>query len=567
MGFGACYLGFEDHINVSLNLQPIQNDYFCLKFSKESMPTHSIPYKNTGYFSKLMCDYLDENPSLAPFYNRFPTLENFRPQFEEKRSQLSLAQRRALAKRIMFQYDDNNISQGTLSNIDLLYEPDTFTVTTGHQLNLFTGPLYFLYKIFSTINLAEKLNKEYPKHYFVPVYWMATEDHDFEEINYFNLFGNKVEWLRDSSGAVGELSTDGMKKVKASLKEKLGAGDNADKLISYFVEAYHKNTNLADATRHLANSMFWEYGLVIIDGNDPELKKAFIPYAEKELTENLSFKAVTETTKKLTDLGFTEQVHPREINLFYLKENLRERIIEQEGRFYVNETDISFSKDEIIKELHEYPERFSPNALLRPLYQEVVLPNLCYIGGGGELAYWFQLKDYFTSVDVPFPILLLRNSALLVPKRLSEKLKKLNIKTDALFIPQHELITKHTRNISPIEIDFSKQKKHLKKQFEGLYKLAKKTDASFLGAVGAQEKKQLNGLENLEKRLMKAQKRNLSEELDRLKNIQNQLFPNQSLQERHLNFSEFYLEYGEDLLDIIKENLDPLDLEFTVLEM
>src|SRR5690606_19894853 len=139
---------------------------------------------------------------------------------------------------------------------------------------------------------------------------------------------------------------------------------------------------------------------------------------------------------------------------FYLKENLRERIIEKEGQFYVNETDITFSKEEILKELHENPERFSPNALLRPLYQEVILPNLCYIGGGGELAYWFQLKDYFEAVQVPFPILLLRNSALLVPKMLSEKMKALNVKVEDLFLPQHELMTKHTQGISKTTIDF-----------------------------------------------------------------------------------------------------------------
>ncbi|MCG2420288.1 bacillithiol biosynthesis cysteine-adding enzyme BshC [Aequorivita sp. F47161] len=531
------------------------------------MATHSISYKKTGYFSKLICDYLDENPSLSSFYNRFPKLENFRAQFEEKRSQLSLAQRRKLAKRIMFQYGDNNLSQSTLSNIDLLYEPDTFTVTTGHQLNLFTGPLYFLYKIFSTINLTEALNKEYPKHYFVPIYWMATEDHDFEEINYFNLFGSKIQWNRDAAGAVGELSTEGLNTVKEILKKKLGPGKNADKLVSYFAQAYQENTNLADATRHLANLMFWEYGLVIVDGNDAELKKEFIPYAEKELTENLGFKMVSETTEKLTALGYPEQVHPREINLFYLTENLRERIIEKEGRFYVNETDIFFSKEEILKELHEKPERFSPNALLRPLYQEVILPNLCYIGGGGELAYWFQLKDYFKKVEVPFPVLLLRNSALLVTKTLSEKLKKLNTGIEELFLPQHELITRHTYNISKIDIDFSKQKEFLKEQFKDLYTLAEKTDASFLGAVGAQEKKQLNGLDNLEKRLLKAQKRKFSEELDRLKNIQNQLFPKQSLQERQLNFSEFYLEHEEELLELLKENLDPLDFNFMVLEL
>ncbi len=514
-----------------------------------------------------MCDYLEQDAVLKPFYNRFPSLENFEQQIEEKRKAFSEEKRHLLAKRIMLQYGDNSLSQSTLSNIDLLKENSTFTITTGHQLNLFTGPLYFLYKIFSVINLCEQLSEKYPKNHFVPIYWMATEDHDFEEINYFELFGKKIAWNRDASGAVGELSVEGLKEVKQQLKKEFGESENGKKLISLFSNAYTKHDNLADATRYLANQLFYHHGLVIVDGNDTELKKCFIPYAEKELTENLSFKEVTKTTKKLVDLGFSEQVHPREINLFYLKENLRERIIKRDGTFFINETDISFSKEDILKELHEHPERFSPNALLRPLYEEVILPNLCYIGGGGELAYWFQLKDYFKQVEVPFPALLLRNSALIVPRTLSEKLKKLNVKLEDLFLPQHELETKHTNEISKFAIDFSKQKHYLQKQFKDLYKIAEKTDKSFLGAVSAQEKKQLNGLEHLEKRLLKAQKRNYSDELDRLVNLQDQLFPNQSLQERHLNFSEFYLENGEDLLDVLKEGLDPLDMRFSVFEL
>ena len=531
------------------------------------MPTYSIPYKDTGYFSKLICDYLEEDDSLKPFYNQFPSLENFGQQIEEKRKNFSQEKRHLLANRIMLQYGDNSLSQSTLSNIDLLKEHTTFTITTGHQLNLFTGPLYFLYKIFSAINLCEKLKEEYPNNHFVPIYWMATEDHDFEEINYFELFGKKISWNRKSSGAVGELSTEGLKEVKQQLKKEFGESENGKKLTSLFSNAYTKHDNLADATRYLANQLFYHHGLVIVDGNDTELKKCFIPYAEKELTENLSFKKVTETTERLVSIGFSEQVHPREINLFYLKENLRERIVERDGIFYVNETEISFSKEEILKELNDHPERFSPNALLRPLYEEVILPNLCYIGGGGELAYWFQLKDYFNEVEVPFPVLLLRNSALIVPKTLSEKLEKLNVKFEDLFLPQHELATKHTNEISKFAISFSKQRNYLQKQFKDLYKVAEKTDKSFLGAVAAQEKKQLNGLDNLERRLLNAQKRNYSNELDRVKNIQDQLFPNQSLQERHLNFSEFYLEYGEDLLDVLKEGLDPLDMRFSVFEL
>ncbi|MCH9659517.1 MAG: bacillithiol biosynthesis cysteine-adding enzyme BshC, partial [Bacteroidetes bacterium] len=417
------------------------------------------------------------------------------------------------------------------------------------------------------INLSEELNKSYPGNRFVPIYWMATEDHDFDEINYFNFNGKKITWERSSGGAVGEMSTDGLASVFEVFEKQLGGGDPADYLKNLFAKGYTEHHTLAEATRYIANELFKEYGLVIVDGNDAQLKKTFIPYAEKELFDNLAYTKVTETTRRLIEVGYGEQVHPREINLFYLTNGVRERIIEKEGRFYVNETDYVFSSEEIRKELHNHPERFSPNALLRPLYQEVILPNLCYIGGGGELAYWFQLQDYFKSVQVPFPMLLLRNSVLLVPVKLSDKLNKLEVETKELFQKQHELTTAFTHKISEVAIDFSELQIHLRKQFEGLYELAKQTDASFLGAVGAQEKKQLKGINNLEKRLLRAQKRKLVDQLERLTQIQDQLFPKQSLQERSVNFSEFYLEYGDSLLQCLKKELRPLSHEFTIITL
>jgi len=542
------------------------------------MSVKTIPYAKTGYFSKLVCDYLSEKPELQSFYNRFPKLKNFEGQFTEKHRSLSgvvtersrsteVTSRTILVKTLNSQYQNLTVSEATQNNINSLSKETTFTITTGHQLNLFTGPLYFLYKIFSVINLSEELNKKHSNNHFVPVYWMATEDHDFDEINYFNLFGKKIQWKRNASGAVGELATDGLEELVKELKSELGASANAQKLSTLFSEAYIKHNNLTDATRYLANELFSDYGLVIIDGNDRDLKQQFIPYAEKELTENLAFNAINKTTEKLEKLGFKRQVNPREINLFYLKENLRERIIEEEGVYKINNTELIFPKEEILKELQEFPERFSPNALLRPLFQEVVLPNLCYVGGGGELAYWFQLKDYFESVEVTFPMLLLRNSVLLVPKRLSKKLEKLNENMEALFLSPYDLEKKHTLQLSDIKIDFSPQRAHLKKQFEDLYEVTKQTDASFIGAVAAQEKKQLNGLDNLEKRLLKAEKRKLADQLNRLTSIQGALFPKESLQERTVNFSEFYLEFGCRLLQDLKDGLEPLVNEFTVLEL
>ena len=529
------------------------------------MPKQYISYLDTGYFSTLMCDYLSQNENTVPFYHRFPELENFEAQLKEKQLSFQTESRTILVNQLKSQYKSCNPSKATVQNIDSLENNTTFTITTGHQLNLFTGPLYFLYKIFDAINLSEQLNKKYPKYHFVPVYWMATEDHDFDEINYFNFKGKKLSWNRASGGAVGELSTEGLHEVFDILQQEWGGSKNAKELLHLFSESYLKHNSLANATRHLANELFKDYGLVIIDGNDAALKKAFIPYAEKELDENLSFKNVTETTQNLVRAGYGEQVHPREINLFYLKEGLRERIIEKEGVFYVNETQISFSKEELVNELQNYPERFSPNALLRPLYQEVILPNLCYIGGGGELAYWFQLKGYFETVAVPFPIVLLRNSVLLVPQKLSEKLEKLGVQVSELFQKQHELESWYTKKVSEITIDFSKQRTHLQQQFKDLYTLAKKTDASFVGAVAAQEKKQLKGLDNLEKRLLKAQKRKLAHQLERLISIREELFPKSSLQERSLNFSELYLEYGKDLLNLLKNELEPLANKFTLM--
>ena len=166
------------------------------------MPTDCIPFKETNYFSSLITDYLDEKADLKPFYNRFPLLENFEAQIEEKQQSYNKSNRSDVVKALMMQYEDLSISSMTLTNIDLLKHGTTFTVTTGHQLNLFTGPLYFFYKIISTINLCKTLKDRYPHYNFVPVYWMATEDHDFAEINFFNFKGKKVQWNRDASGAV-----------------------------------------------------------------------------------------------------------------------------------------------------------------------------------------------------------------------------------------------------------------------------------------------------------------------------------------------------------------------------
>lgn len=530
------------------------------------MPNDCITYQNSGYFSKLIVDYLDEKPELKPLYNRFPSVGNFKDQIIEKGNNFNgndNSKRQILVSEIKNQYSTFEISETTLDHIELLNFPNTFTITTGHQLNLFTGPLYFLYKIVSTINLSKELKTAYPDYNFVPVYWMATEDHDFDEINYFNFRDRKIKWNRESFGPVGRLSTEGLAEVMKQFSDELGIGKNAEYLRELFEKSYLQHSNLADATRFLANELFKNEGLVIVDGDSATLKKLFIPFVREELLRQTSFRKVTETNVHLEQ--YKIQVNPREINLFYIEDDLRERIILENGKYLVNSTSRSFTETEILSELENHPEKFSPNVILRPLYQEVILPNLCYIGGGGEIAYWLELKSNFESNNVAFPILLLRNSVLLSTEKQLHKADKLNLNWSDLFDNQEKLVTRKTKQLSNFDIDFSEQKEHLKKQFEKLTEISNKTDKSFIGAVKAQEAKQIKGLENLEKRLLKAEKRVLSDQLQRIVQLQDELFPNQSLQERRANFSEFYLEYGHDLIEKLLLQLRPLESNFSII--
>ena len=527
------------------------------------MPTDCISYQSSGYFSKLIQDYLDQKPGLQPLYNHFPTLENFEKQIIEKESNFDHANRIPLVTTLKKQYQNINISDATKQNIELLALENTFTITTGHQLNLFSGPLYFLYKIISTINLTKELKSKYPTYNFVPVYWMATEDHDFEEINYFNFKGKKFRWNKESTGPVGRLSTKGLTEFFEIYSKELGSSTNANVLKNLFEDAYLKHENLANATRFLANSLFASYGLVIIDADDTDLKRAFIPFVKDELENQTSFKTVQKTIEQLQN--YSIQVNPREINLFYIEDNLRERIIFEKDKYYVNNTKISFFKDEILKLLENNPEKFSPNVIMRPLYQEVILPNLCYIGGGGEIAYWLELKAFFDTVNITFPILLVRNSVLLATEKQAKKADNLNLSWADLFTKPADLVNTITHKLSGFPIDLAPQKETLEKQFKYLYELADQTDKSFSGAVKAQEAKQKKGLENLEKRLLKAQKRKLDDELQRVTDLQFELFPNQSLQERQTNFSEFYLEKGEQLIPLLIQKLKPLEHNFDII--
>lgn len=528
----------------------------------------NIDLNFTKHLPKITLDYLNNGASIKNFFNRSNSIENYFDQIDEKKNNYDNSYRKPLCDVLKSSYHNVKENSFQINAIKRIANENTFTITTGHQLNLFTGPLYFFYKIIDTINICKKLASKYPQYNFIPVYWMASEDHDYKEIKFFNSNNTLFDWNISTKGTVGNLETQSLAKVFDELVNCFGTENiNSKKLIDLFNTSYIKNKKLSDATFNLVHNLFGKHGLLIINPDNSKLKKILSKEIIDEIINENCFKNVSITNKNLKKIGFNPQVNPRQINLFYLKKNKRSRIYKENSIYKVFETNISFTKSQIIDEVNNYPERFSPNVLFRPFFQEKILPNLGYVGGGSEIAYWLQLNSFFDEKNITFPILIVRNSVLLMSKKNIKKCEKLDLNVSDLFKKTDNLIKYHISKKTDYSKDFTKLKKVISSNFIKLYKVAHKTDKSFMGALKAQEAKQLKGLMHLEKRFIKAQKIKHKDEIERIKALKDVLFPNNSLQEREINFSEFYKDYGEDFINILKSNLKPFVNKFIIISL
>ncbi len=526
-----------------------------------------VDYGHTNSFSKFICDYL-ANDDLDFLYGEYPNLRSIEDHVQSILKSYNQENRIVLVEELHKQYKSIAVSKRTQKHLEWLKKEDTVTITTGHQLCLMLGPMYTIYKIVSIIKLSSILNQSSKTTRFVPIFWMASEDHDFEEISFFEYQGIKFKWEKESQGFVGELGLSSLEKVLELFKNHLGTSLNANHLKSLINKSYQTQQNFSNAFRIFLNQLFGKYGLIILDANKKSLKQCFTPYMKDELINSMCQRGANKTIQKLKtsyDSKFKPQVNPRDINLFYKYKNSRYRIAKQNGEFYLVDSDKSWSKSEIIDDLESNPENFSPNVLSRCLYQQVILPNVVYTGGGAEVAYWLTLIDYFDDQKIGYPKILLRNSALLITDKQSKKLNKFKLSDRDLFLKRNILINKHIRIISNIDLSLRELTEQLEKQFSYLNQLVLKTDKSFEGAVMAQKKKQLKGIKKLEKRLLKAQRRKLESHVKRLSVLHEELFPAEFLQERKVNFTQFFMLYGFDLIDQLIENFNPLGKQWTIL--
>lgn len=526
------------------------------------MKAKYISYQDTHAFSKLVLDYVNDNEVLKDLYQYRPDLSGFNAAIKNHRFQ---GNRLILHTVLKEQYQSFNLHPSVHTNIELLQESNTFTVTTGHQLNLFTGPLYFIYKIVSTINLALELKIKFPENNFVPIYWMATEDHDFNEINHVKVDDKNISWIEQTNGATGRINTKNVAAAVNAYQGYLGISKNGKKLGKLIRKAYLEHSNLADATRFLVNSLFEQYGLVIMNADDLQLKKLFAPIMEQDIIHQCSHQNLASTNQFLEQNNYPVQIHSRPINFFYLQDTLRERIVESENGYTVNNTSLTFTKEALTQEIKTFPERFSPNVVMRPLYQEYILPNIAYTGGGAEVSYWLQLKANFDFYKVNFPVLLLRNSALVIDKRSAGDLKNLGFSYEDLFLPLQQLQDSWIQNNSTEDLSLKNKKESLLALFDQISAQATKVDQTLIASVESASKRTHKLISNLEKKILRAEKRKYKEAIQKIENLQNRLFPGGTLQERVLNLAPMYVNYGDDFIASLIENFEPLGGDFTIL--
>ena len=521
-----------------------------------------LPYSATGYFSRIITDYLEQTGNLSSFYAHPVSPEGFRAAIEERTH--TPTQRKVLVDALSEQYAAVDAIPKVSENIRRLGDDNSFTVCTAHQPAIFSGHLYFIYKILHTIRLAEWLREQHPDKFFIPVFFMGSEDADLDELGHIYLGEEKLVWETKQTGSVGRMNTRGLDKLIYRIEGELSVQPYGGLLLQLVKKAYLESPDIQTATFRLLHQLFGEYGLVVLIADKPEFKQQMLTVFEDDLFNQGPSAIVDKTIARLSE-QYKVQANPRSINLFYLKGDMRNRIERAGELFTVVDSPLRFTEQELRDELHRYPERFSPNVILRGLFQETILPNLAFIGGGGETAYWLEFKDLFDHYRIPFPVLVLRNSFMLVQRTWMERLENAGFGLPDLFRDSDDLINDLVKRESDHTLSLEGEIAAANDYYEALKARTRPVDPTLEQHIAALQVRALEPIRSLEKKLLKAEKRKFGEQQRQLNALKTALFPHDSLQERIENFMPWYAAYGPAFIRELHRHSPVLAQEFVVL--
>ncbi|MFM9027401.1 MAG: bacillithiol biosynthesis cysteine-adding enzyme BshC [Bacteroidota bacterium] len=535
-----------------------------------SVPVFSarkIPLVETPIVGQLVREYLCRE-DYTIFLSEFqPSVQGLRDSVMKRK--VFLHDRETLFQVISNQYHELERAGESITNTETeairdLSKENTFTVTTGHQLQLAGGPLFLAYKILSAVATARFLNSTDPTIRIVPIFWLATEDHDMAEIDHLNFKGLNLKWNNNWRGATGHAPCEGIGNLIDEMASALQTEPFGEEFIRLLRDCYKSEYSLSFATRIFIHRLFGRFGVVMIDADDHLLKSRFADCMKSELIHQIVRENVSKSLERFP-VKTEPQVSPRDINLFYLTDKSRNRITRDNECWKVVDTDFSFDHKGILKELEKHPERFSPNVLLRPLYQAFVLPDIAYIGGPGELAYWLELSDLFKHCGIPMPVVLPRNAFLHLDNPTIGKMVKAGLDESDLFKSADDLLKRHTESKLGSADPFPALVEKLMLEYSKLESALIESDKSLVGSVKGELQKALKGLQQLREKWIRAEKRKEDTLKSQLERIHEAVFPNGIFQERSVSLAEFYVKYGPNILDVWLDQCAPVNDSLTIL--
>ena len=538
-----------------------------------------INFSDIPGHQNLFLDYLYEFENVSDFYPYdFRNRENYLKIFKnisEKRSYLSAD----ISQLISNQYSNINKSETTEGNIKKLSDKKTLAIVTGQQLGILGGPLYTFYKIITAIKLSRFLSERYNDYNFVPVFWLEGDDHDFNEVRAIKIIdeGNSLLSIGykeeieedDAKQSVGHIKFDSsIQDFFDSLNNNLKETEFKNPLLNELKDFYSEGKSFKEAFKDLIFKYFDEYGLIIFDPQEIEVKRLLKPIFKKEITDfRLHTEKLVHLSATLEEL-YHAQVKVKPVNLFLNYDGGRHSVEPVDNEFRLRRKRKSFTCDQLLELLENEPDKFSPNVLLRPICQDFLLPTAFYIGGPSEISYFAQIKPLYEFYDIVQPIIYPRSSATILESTIENILEKHSVQINDLFIDVENVKKKIINSVAESSIDamFDGLTKQVETAFDQLKEKLIDLDKTIADASNRYRDKISGSINELKSKAEKAQQKKYEVTLRQIDKAAINLFPNTNLQERELNFVYYVNKYGNEFIKKIFNELQINKFEHQILE-
>lgn len=529
----------------------------------------NINFRDIPGQSPLFLDYLYNFKNVAKYYIKdFRNEQIYEPHFRDVLSKYP-TDRRELTAAIKNQYLNKRISVKTSRNIKFLEEKNTLVIATGQQLGIAGGPLYTIYKTISAIKLAADLTEKFPDFNFVPVFWLAGDDHDFREIQSINVINKeskleKITYSIDEDpekdfGSVGSMILESdiegfFTQLRSSLRETEFTND----VITFLSGIYEKGRTIADSFTEMMYKFFDKYGLVICNPQTEEIKRLLIPVFRHEIENYRTHASKLIQVSAGLDEEYHAQVKIRPINIFINNETGRHLLDPLENdEFRLKRKKVKFTKDELLQLLETSPEIFSANVILRPICQDYLFPTAFYIGGPAEVAYFAQIVQLYKMFNLATPIAYPRLSATIVEKSVQTLLQRFGITIEDFFKLKREIFNKVASMISEYDIDgkFQDAEGKLAEVYDDLKNYLADVENTLADPAEKSKIRALQHLSDLKAKAEAARLRKHENTMNRLDKSYALLLPENNLQERELNYFYFANKYGLGFFEYLIEKL------------